>query len=135
MSVRLAALTLVMIATAACGRCGGGPADQSREERDVSAPAATGPEHDIPNELQLEPDVLRDVRMTTAAVESRAAAESSSMLVGELHVNEQRYGEVFAPVTGRVSRVFADVGSRVRAGDQLAEIQSTELGRASAAWF
>lgn len=135
MNGRLLILLLALTLTTACGRCGGRSADERGDERDVSAPPAAAAEHDIPNELQLAPDMLRDVRMTTAAVESRAAAESSSTLVGELRVNEQRYGEVVAPVSGRVSRVFADVGARVRAGQQLAEIQSTELGRASAAWF
>ncbi len=136
MKMRIALLALVLAVSASCGRCGGTrEADERDEARPAAGPAAAPDAHELPNELRLAPDMLRDVRMTTTAVESRAAAESSSTLVGELQVNEQRYGEVVAPVSGRVSRVLVDVGQRVRAGQPLAEIQSTELGRASAAYF
>jgi len=43
------------------------------------------------------------------------------------------YGEVVAPVPGRVSRVLADIGEQVRAGRRL-RAASTELGRARAAY-
>jgi cobalt-zinc-cadmium efflux system membrane fusion protein len=135
MRMRMSVLMLALGLATGCGRCGGNREAQDHEERPEAAARTAADEHELPNELQIPPDMLRDVRMTTTAVESRAAAESSSTLVGELRVNEQRYGEVVAPVSGRVSRVLVDVGQRVRAGQPLAEIQSTELGRASAAYF
>jgi cobalt-zinc-cadmium efflux system membrane fusion protein len=135
MKFRLLVLTVVLAATTGCGRCGGtGPSDDHADERETPSETAAA-DHSASNELQLANDVLRDVRITTAPVESRAAAASSSTLVGELRVNEERYGEVVTPVAGRVSRVFADIGQRVKAGQSLAEIQSTELGRATAAYF
>lgn len=135
MKMRISVLMLVLGLSTGCGRCGGSRETQDDAERPETAAGAAAEEHELPNELQIPADMLRDVRMTTTAVESRAAAESSSTLVGKLRVNEQRYGEVVAPVTGRVSRVLVDVGQRVRAGQPLAEIQSTELGRVSAAYF
>jgi cobalt-zinc-cadmium efflux system membrane fusion protein len=134
MTGRLLLLIVVLATISGCGRC-------ARKE----APARVSGEHEEParaeagrsvsNELRLSADVLRDVRMTAVPVESRTAAASSSTLVGELRVNERRYGEVVTPVPGRIARVLVDVGQQVTSGQALAEIQSAELGRAGAAYF
>jgi cobalt-zinc-cadmium efflux system membrane fusion protein len=78
--------------------------------------------------VHIEPDMLRDLRITTAVAESRSGAESPPVL-GELHVNENAYAEVGTPVPGRAVRVAASPGQPVRRGQVLAELQSVEIGR------
>ena len=126
---------------AAVRRCGGGgrravrvAAGQPTEPADTEARAAEetpGGAHQE-NELEIPEDMVRDLRITTTVVESRSDAEQST-ITGELRVDENNYAEVAAPLSGRVSRLYATVGQSVRAGQPLAEIQSADLGRARAA--
>jgi cobalt-zinc-cadmium efflux system membrane fusion protein len=83
------------------------------------------------NILEVEETMLRDLRLTTTKVEQRPGGEGVSV-VGELQTDQGRYAEVGAPVTARVVRLLATPGQNVRAGQVLAEAQSTELGRARA---
>ena len=133
MTRRVVTMIMLLGAAVACQRSEP-PASERANGTPAAGAARSATEPELPNELQIAADMLRDIRMTTMRVESRTATESSSTLVGELQVNEERYGEVVAPVAGRVSRVLADIGEQVRAGQPLAELQSTELGRARAAY-
>lgn len=83
------------------------------------------------NILRIEPEMLRDLKVTTAEVEARPAGEGS-MLLGELRVNENSYAEIGAPVASRILKVVASPGQAVKAGSTLATLQSTELGKARA---
>ena len=125
-------MSLVRLAIVLCGlttlACGGGQ---------VSTPGATSagtstPEasdaHVDPNEVRIEESMLRDLRLTTAVVESRTGAEDV-MLLGELAVDQRRYAEVGVPVAARAMQLLAAPGDVVRAGDLLVELQSPELGR------
>jgi membrane fusion protein, heavy metal efflux system len=78
--------------------------------------------------VRIEADMLRDLGITTTAVESRPGGEGAPVL-GELRVNENAYAEVSAPVPARALRVLALPGVRVRRGQVLAEMQSLELGK------
>ncbi|MBA2306375.1 MAG: efflux RND transporter periplasmic adaptor subunit [Acidobacteria bacterium] len=98
------------------------------------APEAAGAadDHkDEPNVVKVDPGMQRDLRITTARVESRTGAEEA-MLLGQLAVDQRTYAEVGAPVPARVLRLLAAEGDRVRAGQPLAELFSPELGRARA---
>ena len=75
--------------------------------------------------------MLRDLRITTAQVESRQGGELVTLL-GELAVDERSYAEVGAPVAARVVRLMAGIGDRVTAGQALLELQSSEVGHARA---
>ncbi len=66
---------------------------------------------------------------STAAVK---AAQDSFRLSGRLVWNEDVTVRVFSPLGGRVVRVFANVGQRVRTGDTLALIASPDFGQAQA---
>jgi len=93
-------------------------------------PAATAGEAD---RVHIDPGMLRDLRITTTAVESRAAGAAVEML-GELHVDEDRYAEVGTPIPARVVAVHAAPGQRVARGDVLIELESPDLGKARAAY-
>jgi membrane fusion protein, heavy metal efflux system len=79
--------------------------------------------------LHIEPSMLRDLRITTTAVESRVNGESTAIL-GELHPNENAYAEIGAPIASRVVKLSAASGDSIRAGQVLAVLQSGEVGRA-----
>ena len=83
------------------------------------AAAATPAQHADGGEVRIEAGMLRDLRLTTAQVESRPGGEQVTLL-GELAVDERSYAEVGAPVAARVVRLMAGVGDRVRAGQAVA---------------
>lgn len=96
-----------------------GAPDGHREGHDADSPAV----------VHIDPEMLRDLRVTTGTVETRPGAESAPV-PGELHVPEDRYAEVGSPVAARATRVTATAGQRVERGQLLAELQSLDLGRA-----
>ena len=64
-----------------------------------------------------------------AAVERAAAAAT---LNGKLAWNEDKTVRIFTPLTGRVDRILAQPGERVKQGQTLAVIASPDLGQAQA---
>jgi membrane fusion protein, heavy metal efflux system len=86
-------------------------------------------DEDEQDTLRIDADTLRDLRITIAPVETRAAAETLTLL-GELGVNEEAYAEVSAPIAARVTRLVAAAGDDVRAGQALVVLQSREIGEA-----
>lgn len=123
---RIVCLLLVMALTvAACGR---GREATPAEPPTGASPPESGDAHVDPNEVKVDEGMLRDLRITTAAVESRTGAEDVTLL-GELAVDERSYAEAGVPVPARAMRLLAAAGDRVRAGQTLVELQSPELGR------
>lgn len=90
--------------------------------------AATGE----PGIVRIDPEMLRDLRVTTAPVESRTGGDGISVL-GELRVNQDAYAEIGVAIPARVTRVTVKSGDRVSEGQLLVELQSAELGKARAA--
>ncbi|MEO5894950.1 MAG: efflux RND transporter periplasmic adaptor subunit [Vicinamibacterales bacterium] len=89
-------------------------------------------EHKRPrNVVEIDPAMQRDLRITTARVESRTGAEEV-VLLGELAVDQRSYAEIAAPVPSRVTRLLASEGDSVAAGQSLVELFSPELGKARA---
>jgi membrane fusion protein, heavy metal efflux system len=88
------------------------------------------PAHE-PNSVRIAPDMLRDLRITTARAEERPAGDGV-MLLGELRVNEDAYAEVGPSVPARVARLVAAVGDEVKAGAPLVELENVDVGRARA---
>lgn len=123
-ATRMILLALLM-AAAGCNRStpAGGPKEAAPSQPTLREAA---PDEGV---VRIEPEMLRDLNLTTAEVESRPAGEGS-MLLGELRVNENAYAEVGAPISSRVVALHAGIGQNVRAGQPLATLQSTELGRA-----
>jgi len=123
---RLSCVLFVMALTLAA--CGGGREVTPAEPPKGASPPESGDAHVDPNEVKVDAGMLRDLRITTAAVESRTGAEDVTLL-GELAVDERSYAEVGVPVPARAMRLLAAPGDRVRAGQTLVELQSPELGR------
>jgi cobalt-zinc-cadmium efflux system membrane fusion protein len=119
--------------------CDGKPAKPSGEHEGAEATEHAGsdtanggkPHEHGPELIKIAPDMMRDLRVTTGKAQARAAGETVSAL-GELHVNEDAYAEIAAPVSARVTKVLAKPGDEVKAGQVLAELNSPELGQGRA---
>ena len=119
--------------------CRGGASAPEAEHRERAEPAAGaghdpshgGSAHQEPELIKIAPDMMRDLRVTTGKAQARAAGETVSAL-GELHVDEDAYAEIAAPVAARVERILARPGDRVAAGQALALLHSPELAQSNA---
>ena len=129
MRTRFAIVLSVLVVSTGCGSCFARSTPETAPEAEKAA--ETSESHS--NELEVAEDMLRDLRITTADVQTATSAESVATILGELMVNEDAYAEIAAPLPGRVTRLLAGVGDRVQNGTPLAELQSAELGRARAA--
>ena len=124
------ALVLAGITLVGAG-CRSTPPSTDTERR---APAAEKPSADKasgPATVEIDAEMLRDLRITTTKAESRTGGEAVN-LQGELRIDESRYAQVGTPITARALRVLAAPGDSVRAGQVLVELQSPELGRSHA---
>src|SRR6266849_10503315 len=106
---------------------------KSSEEKKEAGPAprsaAASAEESSEHLLRIKPEMLRDIRVTTAPVEVRAGGEGVQLL-GELKVNEGRYAEVGTPIACREVSVLGSPGQVVRKGQVLAVLQSVDIGKA-----
>ena len=127
----IAGMSLLLWAAEAC-REGPSREDEAHERAESPVPGAGQHQHAQENALRVERSMLRDLRITTAPAESRAAAETV-LVLGELRVNEDAYAEVSSPIPARVANVWAAPGDAVRAGQALVELESADVGRARAA--
>jgi cobalt-zinc-cadmium efflux system membrane fusion protein len=96
-----------------------------------AAPGVTAAAQSERNVLAVAPDMLRDLRLTTAAAEARTSGEGVTAL-GELTVNEDAYAEIRSAVAARVTSILVGIGDSVHAGDPLLELSSVEVGKAGA---
>ncbi len=101
------------------------------------ADSGSGERHDddhgeeAPGTVRIAPEMIRDLRITTAKAESRTAGERVSVLA-ELRVNQDAYAEVAAPGTARVTKVLVKAGDEVKQGQPLVELASGDMARARA---
>ncbi len=80
-----------------------------------------------PDTIVVAPELAAQLTLATVAkVEIRATLRVAS----QVKVDEERVTRIGAPVTGRITDIRAQLGSRVQAGEVLATINSTELGQA-----
>jgi cobalt-zinc-cadmium efflux system membrane fusion protein len=83
-----------------------------------------------PNEAWLPREQLASAEITEGAVESRPLATTIAAS-GRITFDDLRVAHVFSPVTGRVTRIQAPLGQRVKKGDVLTSIVSPDMGQAS----
>jgi cobalt-zinc-cadmium efflux system membrane fusion protein len=108
-----------------------GCSKSAKKETDekASVPAPQEAKHSDRSVLHIETTMLRDLRITTTAVERRLGGESAAIL-GELHPNENAYAEVGAPVASRIVKINVTLGQPVNAGQVLAVLQNSDVGKA-----
>lgn len=122
MSIKSSVVVATCLTLCACGR--------SREDTvRTNAPEATAAREahtDEANTVEVDGGTLRDLRITTSAVESRPGGERVVML-GALAVDQDAYAEVGTPVAARVTRLRVNAGDTVSRGQVLADLTSPEL--------
>jgi cobalt-zinc-cadmium efflux system membrane fusion protein len=129
MTFKTLTIVSLCLVLAGCGRRSG-PA-----KSEEAAPAKEAEAHkDAANTVEVDEGMLRDLRITTRAVESRTGGDLV-VLLGELAVDQRAYAEASTPVAARVTRLLVNGGESVRAGQTLAELTSPELGRERAAYL
>ena len=105
MRPNLLILATLLGLTTACGR---ETSPDRTEQVGPSAPRTEAPT--APDVLRIDPSMLPDLRMTTAAVEERSASTEVDML-GEIGVNRDTYAEVAPPIDAQVVRLLVGVNS------------------------
>ena len=100
----------------------------------TSAEKETAAAHgDETEPLRLSADDARRAGLVVKRLEPEETADAVE-LFGTVEVNKDRLARVVSPVAGRVAKINANLGDRVRAGDPLALIESSESGEARAAY-
>ncbi len=97
--------------------------------RGAEAAPAADPQAPPPGEVQLEPNSpkLAYISVDTVALRTERVV---AVLPAQLTVNEERTVRVASPVNGRVRTVDVQLGDRVRAGQVLARIASSDIAQA-----
>jgi cobalt-zinc-cadmium efflux system membrane fusion protein len=80
----------------------------------------------------LSPQQVQAARLTVGPAVC-AAVKAPVVCAGKLSFDDERVVHVSAPVSGRISQIFAPVGAHVAAGGPLCSIRSSELAQAVAA--
>ena len=124
MKLKLLVLAVGLVVAMGCG----GRSEPTPESGPTKEAAPAKEEHADPTEVRVDPSMLRDLRITTATVESRRGGDEVSLL-GELSVNERAYAEVGVPIGARVTRLLAGPGDNVVEGQALVQLDSPELAR------
>jgi cobalt-zinc-cadmium efflux system membrane fusion protein len=92
--------------------------------------AATGGGSRVPpNQVWLTPNQVAEAKIELATAGEQVVDETL-LTPGTITLDDLRSGHVFSPVTGRVVKVIAKLGERVKKGDPLAVIESPDIGSA-----
>jgi len=92
------------------------------------APAATKHEAQPPqDEVWLTEQQVRDAKVQIQSVTKRPVGDEI-VTSGKVAFDDLRVAHVFSPVTGRIKRILADPGQRVKKGAALATIESPDVG-------
>jgi cobalt-zinc-cadmium efflux system membrane fusion protein len=110
------------------GACGN---DSASQNAPPSPPQVVETHAEEENAIHLTEDMVRDLRISTASVVERPGAGEVTVL-GEVAADQARYAEVAPPTGGQVVRVLVETNGSVARGTPLAQLRSTDLGRARA---
>jgi cobalt-zinc-cadmium efflux system membrane fusion protein len=94
-----------------------------------SAPASQVHLQPPSGEVWLTPKQVRDSRVTVAPVANQLV-DNVVTASGHVGFDDLRVAHIFSPVTGKVTRILAAPGQRVKQGAPLAIIQSPDVGNA-----
>ena len=80
-------------------------------------------------EVWLSPQQVADAKVEVKTVKEEDV-DDTILTSGRVTLDDQRSGHIFSPVTGRVVKITAQLGQRVKKGDPLAMIESPDIGTA-----
>jgi cobalt-zinc-cadmium efflux system membrane fusion protein len=124
-------LVLILAAGAAGAACRKPPASEAETAVEATKAAAEEPAwHEaLPQSVRLTPAAISEAGITTWKVQP-VDLEHMLVLTGSVDYDENRLLQLAANVEGRAASILVDLGTRVRKGDPVLEIESVELGRA-----
>jgi cobalt-zinc-cadmium efflux system membrane fusion protein len=93
-----------------------------------AAPEPAGP-NPPPGQVWLTPQQVTDAKIEVQTVVPQDV-DDTILTSGRVALEDVRSAHVFSPVTGRVARITAELGQRVKRGDALATIESPDIGNA-----
>lgn len=97
-----------------------------------SAPAAGSALPQAPqDEVWLTPRQIQDAKVQIEPITMHTVG-NEIVASGKIAFDDRRVAHVFSPVTGRIRRILAEPGTRVKKGAPLATIESPDVGNASA---
>jgi len=82
-----------------------------------------------PGQVWLTSAQAADAKVEVTTV-GEQVVEDAITTSGTITLDDLRSGHVFSPVTGRVVKIIAQLGQRVKKGDPLATIESPDIGQA-----
>jgi len=82
--------------------------------------------------VQASPMLMQQLKIITIGA---GEVHDSSRLPARVELDQQRVARIGATVTGRITETQAILGQEVRKGEQLATLNSTELGMAQSAYL
>ncbi|QWT47163.1 efflux RND transporter periplasmic adaptor subunit [Azospira inquinata] len=85
-----------------------------------------------PNLVTIGPDLANQIKVATVG---SAPISETLRVAGRLDFDEQHLARIGATVTGRITQVSAILGQNVKAGQPLAQLNSTELSDAQLAFL
>lgn len=118
------AALLTLLAVSGCS------ADNSPQSAPVEATANTA-QHEQAEQLVFSTAELKQFGITIAAL-SPQPLQSQLSLTANIVANQNRLAHVTPRIEGKLSKVIANLGDQVTAGQRLAEIDSIQMGEARA---
>ncbi len=94
-------------------------------------PPAAGAQTD-PNLVAVQPDFLKRLKIAPAG---EGSAVDTLRVPARVSADERHIARIGAAVTGRVAQIHAGLGQKVKAGEVLATLHSTELSAAQLAYL
>jgi cobalt-zinc-cadmium efflux system membrane fusion protein len=92
--------------------------------------AASGtPERKPPGQVWMSAQQVADAKIRVATIGDQVV-DDSVLTSGIVTLEDTRTGHVFSPVTGRVVKINAEYGQRVKKGDVLTVLESPDIGSA-----
>ncbi|HTA18434.1 MAG TPA: efflux RND transporter periplasmic adaptor subunit [Polyangia bacterium] len=82
-----------------------------------------------PGEVWLSPDRAKSARIEVEPIADRPVA-GTIRVAGRVTFDDLRVAHVFSPVTGRITKILAQPGQRVKKGERLCVLESPDLGSA-----
>jgi membrane fusion protein, heavy metal efflux system len=91
------------------------------------AAAEPAPAQPPPGEVWLSQQQVLDAKIDLQVV-SEQDVDDTILTSGRVALDDLRSGHIFSPVTGRVVKIEAQLGQRVKKGDPLATLESPDIG-------
>jgi membrane fusion protein, heavy metal efflux system len=81
------------------------------------------------DQVWLTPAQVAEAKIQVAPIGNQVV-DDTLLTSGTITLDDLRSGHVFSPVTGRVTKIVAQLGQHVKKGDPLATIESPDIGNA-----